>query len=336
MGIEPEQSPSPDAIALAFRQALEAARAFEGATAPNPPVGCAILEASGSVLAVAAHQRAGTGHAEALAIADCRAKGLGEAIHTIVVTLEPCNHFGRTPPCSEAILSTPAKALWIGAVDPNPVVAGGGAERLRAASLKVMSIGDLGHADTVSLAASAQRLIAPFAKRVRTGLPWVTVKQAVDGNGSMIPPAGRKTFTSPDSLKFAHELRRRADAVLTGSGTILADAPEFTVRHVPGFASKSRHLAILDRRGRVPTDYLDAAKARGFRVLLPHSFADALHQLGEAGALEVLVEAGPQLTESVLASPFWDEHIRITANKDGPDRVEVFSQPHSFSPTERT
>lgn len=332
MGTEPEQSPSPDAVALAFRLALDAARAFVGATAPNPPVGCAILDASGNVLAVAAHQRAGTGHSEALAIAECRAKGLGRAIHTIVVTLEPCNHFGRTPPCSEAILSTTAKAVWIGAADPNPAVVGGGAERLRAAGLTVRSIGELDH----GLAGSARRLLGPFAKRARTGLPWVTVKQAVDGSGSMIPARGQKTFTSQDSLKLAHELRRRADAVLTGSGTILADAPEFTVRHVPDFVSRNRHLAILDRRGRVSTNYIDAATARGFRVLLPYSLADALHQLGEAGALEVLVEAGPLLTENVLVSPFWDEHVRITADKDGPDRVEVLSQPHSFALTERS
>lgn len=332
MGTEPRQTPSPDAVALAFRQALNAARAFEGATAPNPPVGCAVLDASGRVLAVAAHKKAGTGHAEALAIAECRANGFGEAIHTIVVTLEPCNHFGRTPPCSEAILSTPAKAVWIGAADPNPAVVGGGAERLRAAGLAVRRIED----HDPDLAASAERLIAPFAKGMRTGLPWVTIKQALDADGSMIPPRGQKTFTAPSSLTLAHQLRRRADAVLTGSGTILTDAPEFTVRHVPDFADKGRQLAILDRRGRVSAGYLDAARARGFRVLTPNSLADALSQMAEAGALEVLVEAGPQLTESVLASPFWDEHVRITAGRNGPDRVEVFSRPHSFSLTERT
>jgi diaminohydroxyphosphoribosylaminopyrimidine deaminase/5-amino-6-(5-phosphoribosylamino)uracil reductase len=332
MGTKPGQAPSPDAIALAFRQALDAAQLFVGATAPNPPVGCAILDAAGGVLAVAAHQKAGTGHAEALAIAKCKASGLGEAIHTIVVTLEPCNHFGRTPPCSEAILGTPAMAVWIGAPDPNPGVVGRGAERLRAAGLVVRSIGDV----DPDLAASARRLIAPFAKRMRTGLPWVTVKQALDADGSMIPPQGQKTFTTPASLTLAHQLRRRADAVLTGSGTILADAPEFTIRHVPDFAGKSRHLAILDRRGRVPADYLDAAEARGFRLLTPRSLSEALSQLAEAGALEVLVEAGPRLTESVLASPFWDEHFRITADRDGPDRIEVISRPHSFSLTERS
>lgn len=332
MGTEPRQNPSPDSITQAFRQALDAARAREGATAPNPPVGCVALDASGRVLAVAAHKKAGTGHAEAVAIAECRANGLVEAIHTIVVTLEPCNHFGRTPPCSEAIRRTPAKAVWIGTGDPNPAVVGGGAEHLRAAGLVVRSIGDL----DPNLAASAQRLIAPFAKRMRTGVPWVTVKQALDANGSMIPPRGQKTFTAPSSLTLAHQLRRRADAVLTGSGTVLADAPEFTVRHVPDFAGKGRQLAILDRRGRVSAGYLDAARARGFRVLTPSSLADALHQLGETGAMEVLVEAGPQLTESVLASSFWDEHVRITAAKDGSDCIEVFSRPHPFSLTERT
>ena len=102
------------AIAAGMKAALAAARLWEGATAPNPPVGCALLDASGAIITTAAHHGAGQLHAEALAIKQAREAGQAERIHTVVVTLEPCNHHGRTPPCTEAILSTPAKRVVIG------------------------------------------------------------------------------------------------------------------------------------------------------------------------------------------------------------------------------
>lgn len=337
MGTTPKTSVSPGAIASAFRMALDAACEFEGATAPNPTVGCAVLDASGRVLAVAAHQRAGEGHAEARAIAQCRGRGLANAIHTLVVTLEPCNHFGRAPPCSHAILLTPARAVWIGVHDRNCHVAGGGSDTLTAAGVAVKSIATLDHPDAPSLSIRAERLIAPFARRQRTGMPWITIKQALDISGSMIPPAGSKTCTSPASLVLAHHLRRRADAILTGSGTILADAPFFTVRHLPDFPGKIRHLVILDRRGRIGTHYLAAARERGFLPILATDIPAALRRMCDIGALEVLFEAGPGLTSNILAAGLWDEHVRITVNGDGTDRIEI-STNRSISPSyaERT
>lgn len=298
-------------IASAFRDALRLAAEYVGATSPNPAVGCVLLDADGRTLAAAAHRKAGEPHAEAAAIALARDKGTFSKIHTVVVTLEPCNHTGRTPPCSDAILGTPARDVWIGTRDPNPAVPGGGAARLTAAGLAVRFVEGLEHPDAAALASAALRLIAPFAKLARSGLPWVTVKQALDRNGSMIPPAGSKTFTSDASLEFAHALRRRADAILTGSGTVLADQPEFTVRRLPDFIGKRRHLVILDRRGRVPGSYLRAAAGRGFEVRVESSVPEALVHLGQAGALEVLVEAGPELAGAILASQRWDEHVVI-------------------------
>jgi diaminohydroxyphosphoribosylaminopyrimidine deaminase / 5-amino-6-(5-phosphoribosylamino)uracil reductase len=316
MTVSTSSTVSEQSIARAMQAALAAAREFEGATAPNPAVGCALLNAQGEVITAAGHQGAGKLHAEAEAIRLARAAGRADQIHTVVVTLEPCNHHGRTPPCTEAILSTPARHVVYGVGDPNPRVAGGGAARLQAAGLDV----GLYQGDRSDL----NRLIAPFAKRVLRGIPFVTVKQALTGDGSMIPPAGQKTFTSPASLRLAHELRRRADAIVTGSGTILADNPEFTVRRVPDHAGKHRGLFILDRRGRVPKSYITAAEQRGFQVLLAPDFAAALQMAADAGALEVLVEAGPQLTRHVLQSPHWDEHVRITQT-NGEDRVEILT-----------
>ncbi|WP_173088526.1 bifunctional diaminohydroxyphosphoribosylaminopyrimidine deaminase/5-amino-6-(5-phosphoribosylamino)uracil reductase RibD [Devosia sp. 1635] len=315
----------PEHVLRAFSHALEAARAHEGATAPNPPVGCVLLDRAGQELAVGAHRRAGMPHAEIEAIASARARGKADSISTIVVTLEPCNHHGRTPPCVDAILATNAQQIWIACRDPNPDVAGRGAERLRAAGRSVHYLADLKLPGAEFLLASAERLLEPFAKRSLTGLPFVTIKQAVSSCGSMVPPDGQKTFTSPASLELAHRLRRRADAILTGSGTILADAPLFTVRLVPDHPNKHRMLVVLDRRQRVSAGYQDSVEQRGLAVYRADQVHEALEKIASAGGMEVLVEAGPTLTEHLLSSGQWDEHVLIeqSANSDGTDRVTI-------------
>lgn len=319
----------PQQVLRAFSHALELARVHEGATAPNPPVGCVLLDAQGQELATGAHRRAGLPHAEAEAIAQARAAGLAEKVETVVVTLEPCNHYGRTPPCAEAILCTSARQVWIACRDPNPLVAGGGAERLRAADLSVNFLSDLNHPSAPTLVAEAHRLIAPFAKRVRTGLPFVTIKQAISSSGSMVPTIGKKTFTSSTSLELAHRLRLRADAILTGSGTVLADDPLFTVRLVPDHNNKQRLLVLLDRRRRIPERYMDAARKRGFVVHLTDDVHEALQSIGAAGGMEVLVEAGRVLTTHLLAAGLWDEHVLIeqAASANGTDRVTLRRNP---------
>lgn len=298
-------------LAKAMQAALAAARPWEGATAPNPPVGCAVLDRSGNIIAAAGHHGAGQLHAEALAIQQAREAGKADLIHTVVVTLEPCNHRGRTGPCTEAILATSAEHVVIGIADPNPKVAGGGADHLRRAGLLV----DFLQGDT----AQVERLIAPFKKRVLQGLPFVTVKQAINRNGNMLPPPGQKTFTSQGSLMIAHALRRRADAIITGSGTVMADDPHFTVRLLPDHANKRRKLFLFDRRRRIPTTYIEAATARGFDVTFANDLESALR---ESDALEVLVEAGPQLRAHVLQSPFWDEHVTIKQT-DAEDKISI-------------
>jgi diaminohydroxyphosphoribosylaminopyrimidine deaminase / 5-amino-6-(5-phosphoribosylamino)uracil reductase len=315
----------------AFSAALAAAHEFEGATAPNPPVGCVILSRDGTVLATAAHQKAGQPHAEALAIDTCRQTGTLADIHTLIVTLEPCNHHGRTPPCSEAILKTPAQEVWIGAADPNSKVKGGGAAHLRSAGLAVEMWSAWPDAGAAELAARASRLISPFAKRMATGLPWITVKQALNRGGNMLPQPGQKTFSSPQSLELAHRLRKRADALLTGSGTVLADAPLLTVRLVPDFPGKRRTLVLMDRRRRIPQSYIAAASARGFDVKMPGTLQEAFAELGQLGVNEVLVEAGPELTRAVLSSNAWDELVLIRQSKmpGQDDEIAIISN-HKF------
>lgn len=310
-------------IAEAFRLALDLAAEQEGATAPNPLVGCVLLDAQGQVLTAAAHQGAGQPHAEARAIQMAREAGLTPGIHTVVVTLEPCNHQGRTGPCTAAILTTPAREVWYAVADPN-LTASGGAAALALAGLAVHDLSQLDHPDRAALQARATRILAPFASRIQRGRPFVTVKQALDAQGSMIPPPGQKTFTGPQALTLAHQLRRRADAILTGSGTILADTPEFTVRHLPDIHGKRRWLCILDRRGRVGADYLQAAPTRGLDPLLALDPAEALRDLAARGCNEVLIEAGPQVTEAIRQSGLWDEWVLI--RKGPPDTITVTSR----------
>ena len=325
-------------LAQAFALALDEAQAYVGATAPNPPVGCVILDADGAALARAAHVQAGQPHAEAAAIQACRAAGSVERIHTALVTLEPCSHYGRTPPCVEALLGTPVKAVWIGALDPHPRAPRAGAARLAAAGISTAMIAALPHPDAAALAQSAQRLIAPFAKLSRTGRPWVRVKTALDASGSMIPPPGLKTFTSTSSLAHAHRLRRECEAIITGSGCILADDPAFTVRHVPDHPGRRRRLAILDRRGRVPEAYLREARGRGLDPSVHDDLPALLDALGAEGVLSALVEAGPTLRAAILDGGFWDEEIvfQRSPTEGEPDTVSVrlrladaAAQPHS-------
>lgn len=307
---------------FAMRMAINAAEKFVGATAPNPPVGCIALDRAGKVVLGAAHQKAGTAHAEASVLDLAQKLGKIAQIETLVVTLEPCNHQGRTPACTEAILKHKnIKRVVIGARDPNPGVAGGGADRLKKAGLEVVE---------GVLEGECRFLIRAFSKWAREKRPYVTLKAAFTREGSMIPPSGQKTFTSDAALLFAHELRKRADAIWTASGTVLADDPEFTVRWVPDHPGKKRFLVLSDRRKRVPAAWRHKAEKNGFTLHDAANLEEGLDFLGKNGVLEVLVEAGPEVRDAWLASGLWDESVVITQGKDNEDddvRVEFRDAP---------
>gem|GEM_PF-2567041 len=330
-----------DSIRLGFEAALAEARKYVGATAPNPPVGAALLDEAGRLLGVAAHQKAGSEHAEARLIRELTESGLISLAHTLVVTLEPCNHQGRTPPCTGAILShSGIREIHIGASDPNPRVKGRGAERLETEGRNVRWLGP-----DEALGEDCKRLIAPFKKLSVTGLPWVLVKSAHRFDSltdranavhnieellrspealrlSMVPPAGQKTFTSVRSLESAHLLRKQSDAILTGSGTILSDDPSFTVRRVHDHAGKHRNLAILDRSGRVSNEWLRRAAERGFdltHITGQSTWMETLLSIGAKGCLQVLIEAGPRITSDILDSKLWDEHVAYLSTRGHED-----------------
>lgn len=305
----------------AMRHAAAEARKWMGATSPNPPVGAVALAADGSILAVAAHQRAGGSHAEAALLTLCREQNLLPKIAMVCVTLEPCNHHGRTPPCTEALINANIKHVTIGARDPNPKVIGGGLARLQQAGIEVIcGVNE----------AECQQLMHAFLYQAQTGKPWITIKRAFDRKGSMIPAAGQKTFTSEKSLVLAHCLRKKADAIITGSGTILADHPLFNVRHVPDYPAKRRWLAILDRRGRVPEAYLAEARQRGLDPFVYQDIKQAIADLAARGAQDILVEAGPALSAAMLDSGLWT--MSVTIRQGDTDLVDVDFNPREQLP----
>ncbi|WP_428377443.1 bifunctional diaminohydroxyphosphoribosylaminopyrimidine deaminase/5-amino-6-(5-phosphoribosylamino)uracil reductase RibD [Lichenicoccus sp.] len=305
-------------IASAYAAAIAEAARFVGATAPNPPVGCAILDADGEILTVAAHHRAGAPHAEALALLQCEAAGSLSRAATAVITLEPCNHVGRTRPCTDALLASPIRDVWIGAGDPNPRVTGGGAARLCEAGLAVQVAPPDSPEGRDCLA-----LIAPFTSFIRGLRPWITVKQALDAEGSMIPPAGARTFTAPLSLHLAHRLRRATDAIITGMGTVLADAPHFTVRHVADHADRRRIIAVLDRTGALPAAWRQEAQARGFRVATAPDLGGLMQLLLDEGVLWAMVEGGPRLLDILARASLWDDWLTIRHRPEGEDLVGI-------------
>lgn len=306
---------------MAMELAIAEAELYWGATSPNPAVGAAGLDRAGNVLAVAAHQRAGAPHAERNLITKIQELGKQNELFAVVVTLEPCNHHGRTPPCTDAILAANVSEVYFGSRDENSAVIGNGAKRLAEAGILIKG---------GVLAEKCAHLTRSFFHHARTGKPWVTLKQAFRVSGSMIPESGTKTFTSPENLVFAHRLRQRADAILTGSGTVLADDPLFTVRLVPDFTHKARYLALLDRRQRVSEAWKERTRSAGFKLLEASSVSEALVELGRAQCLEVLVEAGPELSEYFLTNALWDEHVVLREGSDSSPEIR-FREPLACS-----
>ena len=225
-----------------MRLALQEAHKGLGQTHPNPAVGAVIVK-SGRVIASGYHARAGTAHAEAnaLMLAGKRAKGA-----TIYSTLEPCDHFGRTPPCTQGILEAGITRVVYGSSDPNPLVDGKGLKRMRRAGLKV---------EGGVLAAECDALNEPFFKVMRTGLPFVTVKSAMTLDGKIATASGEsKWITGEKARAEGMRLRAGADAILVGVNTVLADDPGLTVRQGPGSKVQGPRLRriVLDSRARMP------------------------------------------------------------------------------------
>lgn len=294
----------------AMKKAILEAKEWEGRTSPNPPVGAVILDENLELLTSAAHQRAGAAHAEILALDKLLPH---QKPHTLVVTLEPCHHQGKTPPCTAKILESGIKRVVAGIEDPNPHVQGGGLQFLKSKGLEICS---------GLLRDECQRLIEGFWIRSKMSRPMLILKTAWTEQASMIPPAGQKTFTSKKSIRLAHQLRKSSDAILTGSGTIIADDPLFTVRELSDFEDKRRDLIFVDRRGRVSQSWKDRQENLGFSLIELSDLNELNDVLRQKDYLKVLIEAGPKLSESILRSGLWDLHVKITKQTNDEDKVE--------------
>lgn len=223
-----------------MRRALELAERGRGTASPNPLVGC-VLVREGEVVGEGWHARAGGPHAEVAALAAAGAAAAGAVAY---VTLEPCDHTGRTPPCSRALLEAGVAEVVTALADPHPV-AGGGAARLRAAGVAV-TVGLL-----AGVAAEQNRV---FLHGLATGRPWVVLKAAVSLDGRIAAADGTSQWLSGATARArGHRLRAEADAVLAGSGTVLADDPRLTVR-LDGWQGDQPLRVVLDGRGRVPVE----------------------------------------------------------------------------------
>ena len=254
-----------------MQRALELAERGRGFVEPNPLVGAVVVR-DGQVVGEGWHQRYGEAHAEVNALA-----AAGEAARgaTLYVTLEPCCHHGKTPPCTDAVVRAGIRRVVAAMTDPFPQVAGQGTEALRRAGLQV----DVGLAE-----AEARRLNAPYLKLLATGRPYVHAKWAMTLDGKIATRTGdSKWISNPASRHRVHALRGRMDAIVVGIGTALADNPQLTVRP-PGPRTPCR--VVLDSRGRLPLDSHLAQTARDVPVLLataadvPADRVNALQALG--------------------------------------------------------
>lgn len=207
---------------LWMNKALDLARKAEGRTSPNPLVGCVIVK-DGLLVGSGYHARAGTPHAEVHALAEA---GESSEDSVVYVTLEPCSHFGRTPPCAEALIRAGVKRVVVAQQDPNPLVAGRGIQKLQEAGIMV---------ETGLLAEKAGELNEHFVKAITQGLPFVLYKCALTLDGKTAVESGdSKWITSAAAGKFVHGLRNVYDVILVGSNTVLADNPLLTCRGIEG------------------------------------------------------------------------------------------------------
>lgn len=302
--------------------ALQLASGTLGQTSPNPVVGAVVVK-DGRIVGMGAHLKAGEPHAEvhALRMAGEQAKGA-----TLYVTLEPCTHHGRTPPCTEAILAAGIARVVVATLDVNPQVAGRGVNRLREAGLSV-SVG--------LLEAEAIRLNEIFFHHVATGLPFVTVKTASTLDGKIATRTGHsKWITGPKARAQVHLLRHQHDAILVGVNTVIADDPALTARLADGEEPGRQPIRIVldthlrtpltsrvvtDGKAatwiytteRAPADKRAALEARGVQIIVPEpgeermethpmEISDVLRSLGQRGVTSLLVEGGAEINGAFL------------------------------------
>jgi len=321
-----------DTDLIHLQAALDASRHSLTLSNPNPRVGCVLVAADGRVIGTGHTQQAGGPHAEVMALRDAVSRSEPTLGATAYVTLEPCSHFGRTPPCCDALLQARVARVVVACGDPNPLVAGRGLARLREAGVPV----DLMPPDS-PLALAVRELNIGFFHRMERGRPWVRMKLAASLDGITALGNGESQWiTGPEARADGHAWRARACAVLTGIGTVAEDNPRLDVRELP--VSRQPDLVVIDSHLRTPPDarlFEPAHGGVGRRIHIFHAVPDAaaasalaargarLQQLPGAGGKvdlkamiealgqleinELHVEAGYKLNGSLLRAGLVDE-----------------------------
>lgn len=303
-------------------RAVTLAEAWAGRTAPNPAVG-AVCVREGRMLGEGAHQGAGLPHAEVNALEACREDPTGA---TLYVTLEPCSTTGRTPPCCDLIRAKRLRRVVIGCLDPNPRHAGRAVALLRTAGIEV----------TVAegaMAARCRALIAPFAKAITQGLPFVRLKLALTLDGFLADASGvSRWVTGPAARAWVHRLRARVDAVMVGTGTVRADHPNLQPRLTEAVPPKWR--VLVDRSRAVAPEDVDARTWVATRDLGydGRDLGKMLRTLCAKGVNDVLCEGGGKLGAALLEAGLVDELNVIYAPKVLGDPAAVRGFPIASRP----
>lgn len=313
-----------------MRRALELAKYGIGLVAPNPMVGTIIVKGD-RIIAEGWHKVYGENHAEIEALNNATEELSGS---TLYVTLEPCSHFGKTPPCTQAIIENQIKRVVIAMVDPNPLVAGNGIKQLIKAGIEV---------ECGVEAAAAKDLNRAFIKHITTGIPWVTIKTATTADGKIATHTGSsKWITNEESRKIVHQLRHEQSAIMTGISTVKADNPQLNCR-LDRPQVKHPIRIILDSNIELSVDSCIALTAHAQQTYLAYTNPDdaklkqlkhlgietiecnlsgkridlnhLLYELGKRGINSVLVEAGGTLNASLIEQRLADEMILFIAPK---------------------
>lgn len=281
----------------AMTRALDLARRGS-VPGPNPRVGCVLLSPDGRVLGEGWHRGAGTPHAEVAALADARERGADVRGATAVVTLEPCDHTGRTGPCSVALAQAGVARAVVAITDPNPV-AGGGAARLRAAGVEVV---------TGVEEAAGRALLGPWLVAVERGRPFVTLKTATTLDGRVAAADGSSRWiTSAESRTHAHVFRAEVDAIVVGTGTALTDDPSLTARTPDHKLADHQPLRVVVGERDLPADGRLTGPGGELVHLRTHDPLTVLAALHRREVRRVLVEGGPTLSAAFLRAGVVDE-----------------------------
>jgi diaminohydroxyphosphoribosylaminopyrimidine deaminase / 5-amino-6-(5-phosphoribosylamino)uracil reductase len=298
----------------AMERARQLALGVLGTTSPNPAVGAVVLTADGAVVGEGATAPAGGPHAEVTALAQAGDRARGG---TVVVTLEPCAHTGRTGPCADALLAAGVARVVVAVPEPSELAAGG-ADKLRAAGVDV----ELG----VEQAEAEAGALAGWLTGVRQHRPFVVWKVAATLDGRVAAADGTSRWiTGEDARAAVHRLRASSDAVVVGSGTVLTDDPQLTVRDADGRPAARQPLrVVVDRRGRLPATSRVLDDAAPTHVSRADGPAALLAELFDRGVRRVLLEGGPTLAAAFLRDGLVDEavvHLAPTLLGAGPSLV---------------